>query len=205
MEVFLILQILFDAVLLFGILFLFHFSINQQQKKREEFDIVKNIQIQEMKENLEQLLCATKQSGKEVSEDIQKKITEFDKQTKAFNENIKEVEKKINFKFNLTETVGGVWNKSDNNKVMDSTARKKNKFFSDKRDVGKTDSDIKKNKKTFPKTSYSIGFPSVVIKQVYKMIDGNKEMSEVVKETNLTRAEISLILNLRENRFTAPN
>ena len=43
MDVFLALQILFDSVLLFGVLFLFHFSVNQQQKKKEEFDIVKNI------------------------------------------------------------------------------------------------------------------------------------------------------------------
>ena len=68
-----VLQILFDSVLLFGVLFLFHFSVNQQQQKKEEFDIVKNIQVQEMKENLEKLFIDNETAGeKTVSDDIQR-------------------------------------------------------------------------------------------------------------------------------------
>jgi hypothetical protein len=37
------------------------------------------------------------------------------------------------------------------------------------------------------------------------MVDGNIDVGEIAKVTNLSRAEIHLILNLRENRFSAPN
>ena len=57
MDIFLILQILFDATLLFGVIFLFHYSVNQAQRKREELEILKNVQIQEMKENYSRLRC----------------------------------------------------------------------------------------------------------------------------------------------------
>src|SRR5271154_5849733 len=106
MDVFLILQILFDSVLLFGVLFLFHFSVNQQQKKKEEFDIVKNIQVQEMKENLEKLLLTMKQLGKDVSDDIQKKIGESEEKAEAFKKNLKKLESQLSMTMELADEVG---------------------------------------------------------------------------------------------------
>jgi hypothetical protein len=205
MDVFLILQILFDAVLLFGILFLFHFSVNQQQKKKEEFDIVKNIQVQEMKENLENLSSAVKQLGKDVSDDIQKKINEFEIKNKTFNESVKKNEKQLNRKSDLSQEVAGEKDALES-AIVNLNTSKKAKLILNKKDKDKSDLETEKSKTSFvSKSGYSVGFSSAVIKQVYKLVDSNKEISEVVKVTKLTRAEISLILNLRENRFTAPN
>jgi hypothetical protein len=207
MDIFLILQILFDAVLLFGILFLFHFSVNQQQRKKEEFDIVKNIQVQEMKENLEKLLSTMKQLGEDVSDDIQKKINEFEGKTESFNDDIETLERKINLKFELSK-------KEPNEKAGRKTKIKiaavpineNMKLVSKKKDVDKDVSGFgKKKKRIITKPNYPTGFSSGIIKQVYKMVDGNSGISEVVQATKLTKAEISLILNLRENRFTASN
>jgi len=205
MDIFLILQILFDAVLLFGILFLFHFSVNLQQRRKEEFDIVKNIQVQEMKENLEKLLSTMKQLGEDVSADIQKKIAEFEGKTEVFNDDIKTFERKINLKFELSkkETI----EKADlKTKIAALSTNENLKLISKKKVLDKRISGFeKKQKKIIAKPNYSTGFSSGIIKQVYKMVDGNSGISEVVKATKLTKAEISLILNLRENRFTAPN
>jgi|GEM_PF-5169814 hypothetical protein len=205
MDIFLILQILFDAVLLFGILFLFHFSVNLQQRKKEEFDIVKNIQVQEMKENLEKLLSTMKQLGEDVSADIQKKIAEFEGKTEVFNDDIKTFERKINLKFELSkkETI----EKADlKTKIAALSTNENLKLISKKKVLDKRISGFeKKQKKIIAKPNYSTGFSSGIIKQVYKMVDSNSGISEVVKATKLTKAEISLILNLRENRFTAPN
>jgi hypothetical protein len=203
MDVFLILQIIFDAVLLFGILFLFHFSINEQQKKKEEFDIVKNIQVQEVKENLEKLLSTMKQLGKDVSNDIQDKIDESEKKIKIFNQNVINFENKLKTTLQPTEGVGVEKNEIENIRIV---TNKKSEIPSDDRRVEKTESPTAKTaKKSIPITGYSIGFSSGIIKQVYKMIDSNRDINEVVKATKLTKAEVSLILNLRENRFTAPN
>jgi len=192
MDVFLVLQILFDAVLLFGIFFLFHFSVNQNLKKKEEIDIVKNIQVQEVKENLEKILSSTKQSGKDASEEIQEKINDIEQKVEAFNRNFKKLEKQLNLKLALArESSSG----AENIEAMDLPKDKKNI-------LSETNGS---ERKTIQKNGYSIGFSSTVIKQVYEMMDSNKEIAEVIKATKLTKAEISLILNLRENRFTAPN
>jgi hypothetical protein len=207
MDVFLILQIVFDAVLLFGILFLFHFSVNEQQKKKEEFDIVKNIQVQEVKENLERLLAAMKQLSKDVSNDIQNKIDESEEKIKVFNQSIKKIENQFKTTLEPTEKVGAEINDFKNEIENIRTAtNKKNEIFSDAGRVEKTKvPSAKAARKSIALTGHSIGFSSGIIKQVYKMIDSNRDIAEVVKATKLTKAEVNLILNLRENRFTAPN
>jgi hypothetical protein len=192
---------------LFGILFLFHFSVNLQQKKKEDFDIVKNIQIQEMKENLEKILSMMKQLGKDISDDIQKKVTESDDKIKVFNENVKNLEKELNTKFELIEKTRGEKSELGSTaKTKHSVKNKKEKFISVKKDTPEIAFGAEKKKgNSTPKTGHSISFSSNIVKQVYRMSDNNKTISHIVQETNLTRAEISLILNLRENRFTASN
>ncbi len=207
MDVFLILQIIFDTVLLFGILFLFHFSVNEQQKKKEEFDIVKNIQVQEMKENLEKLLSEMKQLGKDVSGDIQNKIEESEEKIKVFNQNIKSFENRFKVTLDFSEKTATGKSKLKNKiKVIRAASSRTNEVSLDDKGIDENASSIgKETKSLIPKTGYSIGFSSGIIKQVYKMIDSHRDIGEVVKATKLTKAEVNLILNLRENRFTAPN
>ncbi len=208
MDVFFVLQILFDAVLLFGVLFLFHFSVNQQQKRKEELDIVKNIQVQETKENLENLLTAIKQLGKDVSDDIDKKILESEEKAQLFQRNIKSLENELNATLELAEEIGVERNRlEDKVRVIRSAPEKKDKLPSDEKRVGKKMTKVEKIKKTsdFKSGSYGVGFSSAIVKQVYKMIDADADVSDISKATKLSKAEINLILNLRENRFTAPN
>lgn len=204
---FLILQIIFDAVLLFGILFLFHFSVNEQQKKKEDFDIVKDIQVQEMKENLEKLLSEMKQLGKDVSGDIQNKIDESEEKIKVFNQNIKNFENRFKAVSNFSEKVATEKGKLKNKiKVIRTVQSRRDEVSSDNKGIDENASSVgKETKSLIPQTGYSIGFSSGIIKQVYKMIDSHRDIGEVVKATKLTKAEVNLILNLRENRFTAPN
>jgi preprotein translocase subunit YajC len=207
MDIFLILQILFDFVLLFGVLFLFHFSVNQQQKKKEEFDIVKNIQVQETKENLEKLLLTMKQLGKDVSDDIQKKISESEEKTEVFKQNIKKMEAQLSMTVELIEEVGAERGRLENKiKLIRSTTNGKEKLPSDDKITDKSVSRVERKKRVSkPQNGYSVGFSSGIIKQVYKMVDNDLDINEILKATKLSKAEIQLILNLRENRFTAPN
>jgi hypothetical protein len=207
MDVFLILQILFDSVLLFGVLFLFHFSVNQQQKKKEEFDIVKNIQAQEMKENLEKLLLTMKQLGKDVSDDIQKKISESEEKAEAFKKNLKKLEGQLSMTMELADEVGAERVRPGNKvRLINSAENKKEKISSNGKNIDKSLSRVEKRKRVLKsQTGYSVGFSSEIIKQVYKMVDNNEDINVILKATKLSKAEIQLILNLRENRFTAPN
>ncbi|HTA77663.1 MAG TPA: hypothetical protein VK791_10930 [bacterium] len=207
MDVFLILQILFDAVLLFGVLFLFHFSASQQQKKKEEFDIVKNIQVQEVKENLENLLTTMKKLGKEVSDDIQNKINESEVKAEVFKQNLKNLESQLSVTMELAEEINAERGRLEGKvKAIRSSADAKGKLPSDENVVNKSVSRSEKKKKTQTlRTRYSVGFSSAVIKQVYKMADNRSDVGDISKVTKLSKAEIQLILNLRENRFTAPN
>jgi hypothetical protein len=207
MDVFLVLQILFDSVLLFGVLFLFHFSVNQQQQKKEEFDIVKNIQVQEMKENLEKLLLTMKQLGKDVSDDIQKKISESEEKAEAFKKNLKKLESQLSMTMELADEVGAERARLENKtRLINSGASKREKTGSNEKNTEKSFSRVEKRKKVLRSQSgYSVGFSSEIIKQVYKMVDNDVDINEILKATKLSKAEIQLILNLRENRFTAPN
>jgi hypothetical protein len=208
MDVFLVLQILFDAVLLFGVLFLFHFSVNQQQRRKEEMDIVNNIQVQETKENLEKLLTTMKQLGKDVSDEIEKKIAESEEKTELFNRSIRKLENELNATMELAGEITAERDRLEGKvKVIRSMSDKKEKLPSDEKVVARTHGKSEKRKKkteTKP-TAYSVGFSSGVIRQVYKMADSEAELAEIARVTKLSKAEISLILNLRENRFTAPN
>jgi hypothetical protein len=207
MDIFLVLQILFDAVLLFGVLFLFHYSANQQQKKKEEFDIVKNIQVQEVKENLENLLTAMKKLGKEVSDDIQNKINEAEEKAEIFKKNLEKLESQLSVTMELAEEVNLERSRLENKvKLIRSSVNPEEKLPSDEKSSRKAILRAEKKKKAqTPRAGYSVGFSSTVIKQVYKMTDSNLNIGYISKATKLSKAEIQLILNLRENRFTAPN
>jgi hypothetical protein len=208
MDVFLVLQILFDAVLLFGVLFLFHFSVNQQQKRKEEMDIVNNIQVQETKENLEKLLVTMKQLGKDVSDEIEKKIVESEEKTELFNHSIQKLENELKATMELAGEITAERDRLEGKvKVIRSMSDKKEKLPSDEKVSGRTPSKSEKKKKNIETKpgAYSVGFSSGVIRQVYKMADSEAELAEIARVTKLSKAEVSLILNLRENRFTAPN
>ncbi len=124
MDFFLILQVLFDAVLLFGVLFLFHYSVNHSRKKKEELDIIKNIQVQEIKENLQELLLTLKQLGKEVSDNIQEQVREAEDKTESFKKLIQRLQKDLNKTMVLAEEVGSEKNRLEEKAKIIRASRK---------------------------------------------------------------------------------
>jgi DNA repair exonuclease SbcCD ATPase subunit len=219
MDIFLILQILFDAVILFGVLFLFHFSVNQSQKKREEFDILKNVQVQEMKENLQELLMTLKQLGKEVSDNIQDQVREAEEKIELFKKNIAKLQKDLNKITELAEEVNSERNRlEEKTKVLEIAKKNIPKIFSGFEKPRLVSSDELSNKvsKTlkvkevkrsegFNNRKGAVGFSSEMVQEVYRLVDVEMSLNEIVRRTKLSRAEVQLIVNLRGNRFTTPN
>jgi hypothetical protein len=216
MNFFMILQILFDAVLLFGILFLFHFSVNQTQKKREEIDLIKDVQVQEMKENLQELLMTLKQLGKEVSDNIQEQVRDAEEKTETFKREIQKLQKDLDKIKALGEEVDAEKNLLETKaKVIQSAKKNISKWLPP---VEKNDSisgieRIEEDQKSsaFEPQSFineseeAIGYSSEIIKKVYRLADTEMGMNEIIRRTKLNRAEVQLILNLRGNRFSTPN
>jgi hypothetical protein len=220
MDIFVILQVLFDAVLLFGILFLFHFSVNQSQKKREEWDVLKNIQVQEIKENLQELLLTLKQLGKEVSDNIQEQVREAEDKTEVFEkvlvklkrdlskslllaEELNAEKKRLEDKARVVKTAKNSAIKNSSTVVgndIDGSKNKKEILF--KQVIEKTETE--KNRKLYPRQNV-MGFSSDLVREVYRLADEDVDFNEIVQKTKLSRAEVQLILNLRGNRFTTPN
>ena len=215
MNAFMILQILFDAVLLFGILFLFHFSVNQTQKKSEEMDLIKDVQVQEMKENLQELLMTLKQLGKEVSENIQEQVKEAETKTEEFKKEsknskriykVKALSQEVDAEKSLLETKARVIQSAKKNIPKWVSPIEKNDSISEQESsigVGKLSST--EEGKFVNEPQGAIGYSSEVIRKVYRLADAEIGVNEIVRRTKLTRAEVQLILNLRGNRFTTPN
>jgi hypothetical protein len=213
MDLFLILQMLFDAVLLFGILFLFHYSVHQTQRKKEESDILKNIQVQEIKENLQELLMTLKQLGKEVSDNIQEQVREAEEKTEIFKKVVLKLQRDLQ---KITKLAGQVEVEKNHleEKIGAIEVAKKN---IPKIQIGLSAAPMETNESmkpgnaspskrfNFNKTEGSIGFSSGVVKEVYRLLDEKTDLNEIVQRTKLSRAEIQLIHNLRGNGFTTPN
>jgi hypothetical protein len=219
MDFFLMLQIFFDAVLLFGILFLFHFSVHQNRKKREESDALKDIQVQEIKENLQELLMTLKQLGKEVSDNIQEQVNEAESKTEKFKKAILRFQKDLTKVTKISEELNmerlRLEEKANIIEVAKSTAsrvlpRVHESLRISGSEMKKTDAMWKSAAKKkslnlgFDGSDKNIGFSSELVEKVYRLADLKAEINEIVQQTKLSRAEIQLILNLRDNRFAVP-
>jgi hypothetical protein len=219
MEVFLILQILFDAVLLFGLLFLFHFSVHQVQKKKEESDLLKDIQVQEIKENLQELLLTLKQLGKEVSDNIQEEVKEAEEKTEIFKKVVLKLQKDLTKVTKLSDEVNAErTHLEEKAKAIETAKRIVSKVlpptkssFSETTVKGEKRVRNKMEKSEVPPglgfdgSEKTMGFSSGLVREVYRLADKKTVINEIIQRTQLSRAEVQLILNLRGNRFTAPN
>lgn len=212
MDLFYILQMLFDAVLFFGILFLFHYSVHQSQKKTEEGDILKNIQVQEIKENLQELLLTLKQLGKEVSDNIQEQVREAEEKTELFKKVVAKLQKDLRKAAHLAGQVELEKKHLEEKLGAIETAKGKPSRPEDEisRELKKDDA-VPPLEKEFPRglnfdnATGGHAFSSGLVKEVYRLCDEQMKISEIVQRTKLSRAEVQLILNLRGNGFTASN
>jgi chromosome segregation ATPase len=218
-EVFYILQILFDAVLLFGILFLFHFSVYQNQKKKEESDILKDIRVQEIRENLQELLMTLKQLGKEVSENIQEQVKTAEIKTEIFKKNIIRFQRDLTKVTRLSDDLNTERVRLEEKaSAIEASKRKAPKILpAIQNDLMASDSGMKKNGPAskeensstadfgFNGSAKNMGISPELVKVVYRLADLKTGINDIIRQTKLSRAEVQLILNLRGNRFAAPN
>jgi seryl-tRNA synthetase len=217
-QLFLILQIFFDTVLLFGILFLFHFSVHQTQRKKEESDILDNVHGQEIRENLQELLMTLKQLGKEVSDNIQEQVKTAETKTENFKKAISRFQKdltkvnKLSDELNLERL-----RLEEKANVIEASKTKTSKVDSppaysslgSNPELKKNDLRVK-NMRQISSTNFSgsgknMVFSSESVKEVCRLSDLRMEINEIVLRTKLSRAEVQLILNLHVNRFAGPN
>ncbi|HET9869103.1 MAG TPA: hypothetical protein VFR02_01220 [bacterium] len=184
---FLILQTLFDAVMLAALVFIFHFTNHQMQKKKEEADLLKSLQVQEIRDQLQELLMTLKQLGKEVSDDIQAQVLEAETKT--------ELIKKITVKIqrDLKRTL-----------VLAEEVNAEKKRLEEKAQVLRV-----QPKKPAARAEEGLERMPVqdadMVRLVYRLADTQMDLDGIAKQTKLTQAEIQLILNLRGNRFSTPN
>lgn len=213
MDLFFVLQILFDAVLFFGLLFLFHFSVHQSQKKKEEWEILKNAEAQDVKENLRELLMTLKQLGKEVSDNIQEQVQVAEEKTEIFKKVTVKLQRDLQKVAKLAEEVDSEkFHLEEKLKVIETAKRNSSVKYERSRSQN-AEQDIAKRgenkmivkKLDFGKAKRNLGFSAGVVQEVYRLSDEKLEMGEIVQRTKLSRAEIQLILNLRGNGFTTPN
>jgi len=215
MDLFLILQLLFDAVFMFGVLFLFHYSVQHAKKKNEESDILKNAQVLEIRENLQELLLTLKQLGKEVSDNIQEKVKEAEEKTEEFKRLLSDLQIDLSKTLVLAEEVSAEKKRLEEKAEIMRSARNSQPVTplispTELKMNEVSEQPLKKPSKS-KKTSHlgiqgqTVGFSSGVVKEVYRLADDNRDLNEITHLTQLSRAEVQLILNLRVNRFTTPN
>jgi hypothetical protein len=193
---FLIIQTLFDAVLLAAIVFIFHFTNHQMQKKKEEADLLKALQVQEIKDQLQELLLTLKQLGKEVSDDIQAQVSEAELKTDLIKKSTVKIQRDLKKTLALAEEVNAEKKRLEE-KV--GIMRMKSKKPAGSVPEAKGPERVEGNLQNLSVKD------SDLIRQIYKLADAEVDVDSISKKTNLTQGEIQLILNLRGNRFSTPN
>lgn len=207
MDFFLILQILFDAVLLFGLLFLFHYATHQTERKKEEEEALRNLQVQEMKEDLQELLMTLKQLGKEVSEDVQEQAAAAEAKSESLRKLVRKLQRDLDKTTALAEEVAEERRLLEGKLgVIRSAKRELPALASPETPAGPRDVRPRElSRRQVPLGTDGVGFSSQVVREVYRLADQDQVLQEIVRRTRLSRAEVQLILNLRGNRFTTPN
>ncbi len=206
MNVLNVLQILFDAVFLFGILFLFNFSISQTRKRNDDLDLLKTAHNQETKEQLQELLLTLKQLGNEVSENVQKEVRIAEEKTDEMQRLMRKVQREIERTSQSSHILKAEKNRlgertyAEVPKLNKSSTFKNKSLKNKKENLGSPGGEPSKINKTS-----MLGLSSKIVQEVYRLADAENDSKMICEKTQLSLAEIQLILNLRGNRFTTPN
>jgi hypothetical protein len=165
-------------------------------KKKEEADLLKALQVQEIKDQLQELLMTLKQLGKEVSDDIQAQVMEAELKTDLIRKSTVKIQRDLKKTLALAEEVN-VEKKRLEEKV--EIIRMKPKGEPSTPLAAKRPEPLEGNLGNLSLND------SDLIHQIYKLADAEVDVDSISKKTNLTQGEIQLILNLRGNRFSTPN
>jgi ElaB/YqjD/DUF883 family membrane-anchored ribosome-binding protein len=214
MEMLSVLQIVFDAVLLFGVLFVFHYSVNQAQKRNEDAQIVKDLRVDEIRENLQELLSTLKQLGKEVSDNLQEKVREAEAKTEKLKKMVVKIDKDLAKVTQLSEVVDYEREHLMKKEALLRASREKRPSTPDVRGIEELALRSLPAASSSPSEVTGDGvegfassgsFSPKVLREVYRLADKNSDLTDIAHKTQLSKAEVQLILNLRGNRFSTPN
>jgi len=199
MGFFTVLQLIFDAVLMFGLLFLFNFATQKARKRREDEEILNNLETQELRAGLQELLVTLRQVGGEVSGELQAKVAEAEETARRLGAVLHELKRDLENAERMAREVAAerehLENKAESLKAL-KTARKPKAPKAPVPPAEETHAE---------ETVEAVGFSTSAVKEIYKMADDELGVAEIARRTNLTRGEVQLILNLRGNRFSTPN
>jgi predicted nuclease with TOPRIM domain len=211
MTLFVILQILFDAALVAAMLFGFSYIWQKVQHRREDDEVLRNVELQELRAGLEELLVTVRQVGGEVSERLQDKVKEAEKTLSQLESILDELKPDLEEIQALSRDVASEKEHLEAKRVsLKSSRRPAMPLPMLEEDLslgGEDDEEDGESSRTEDSlvSSTAVGFPSSAVKEIYRLADNQLNVGEIARQTHLTRGEIQLILNLRSNRFTTPN
>ncbi len=196
MSLFPILQVLFDAVLMFGLLFVFHYATQKAQRRREDEEVLKNLEAQELRSGLQELLLTLRQVGGEVSGELQEKVREAEAAGTRLGILLESLKSDLASTERLAHEAS-IEREQLEAKVESLRALK----------IARKPKAPKPQEESVPADtpSTAVGFSTTAVKEIYRLADESLGVAEIARRTQLTRGEVQLILNLRGNRFSTPN
>lgn len=198
---FVVLQLIFDGILLFAILFLFHYAQGRAQRKKDDESLLKSLEVEEIKQDLQELLVTLKQVGSEASEGIQQKVREAEAKTKRLRELLKKTDSDL-------ERIERLSRELEGEKQSLDERRRFLQAGSSRPATGRISDEAPKEPKEMNPADASrapLAFSTESVREIYRMADASVDISEIARKMKLTRGEIQLILNLRSDRFSTPN
>jgi len=211
---FVALQLVFDAVLLFAILFLFHFTVSRVHRKKDDENLIRSLEVEEIKQDLQELLVTLKQVGSEASEGIQQKVKEAEAKTKRLKDLLRKLDTDMSRISHLSQEMAGERERLDEKWGMMQAARRHRETPAPdprkeepKEAPGGNDPAPtgRKAPSEGKEPGEGMAFSPEAVREIYELADASMDVSEIARRTRLTRGEVQLILNLRGNRFTTSN
>jgi len=200
--------VLLDAALLFGFLFLFHYASQKVQNRREDEAVLKNLEAQELRSGLQELLVTLRQVGGEVSGELQGKVREAEAAGVRIGKQLEELGKNLESLEKTAAVVLAEKEHLESKAQALKAARKKTSKPSGnpvEPDSLLTAEEEMEFAEEGPESPNAVGFSTNAVKEIYRLADKELNVTEIARKTHLTRGEVQLILNLRGNRFTTPN
>jgi hypothetical protein len=181
---------------MFGLLFVFHYATQKAQRRREDEEVLKNLEAQELRSGLQELLLTLRQVGGEVSGELQEKVHEAEAAgtrlgilldgLKADLASAERLAREASVEREQLEA------KMESLRALKSARKPK---------APKPPEEIVEDETP----STAVGFSTTAVKEIYRLADESMGVTEIARRTQLTRGEVQLILNLRGNRFSTPN
>jgi len=181
-------------------------TVSRVQRRKDDENILRSLEVEEIKQDLQEMLVTLKQVGSEASEGIQEKVREAEAKTKRLRELMKKVDSDLTRISRLSEDVAGEkahlddkWNLMQATRQRPESVRPEDLYRRPEPSKPVADPEDSTG------SAQPLSFPSDAVREIYRFADESMDISEIARRTKLTRGEVQLILNLRGNRYTTPN